>query len=396
MPLAGVIKAGIPVSLSGQFQMQGKQALAGIQSWIGDVNRAGGIALRPGSVGLRLELIHHDDASLSQQVRRVTERLITQDNVDLLFGPYSSVLASASAAVAEEHHRVMWNQGGASDDIYQRGYRYVVGILTPATQYLAGLLAMIWQTDEKAVSVGIVRASTGAFPKAVCLGVEAQAERLGFRVDFVEEFEAGDTGGDTADKMDFSSLVRKLARAAPDVLVAVGRIGNDISLAKCLVKHRSSFKAVAVVAAPIQQFSDELGTDANGFLGPSQWETGAAYPQDFGPNALEVLESLASSGAVRSVHSQVDYPMVQAYAAGVVAQRCVEMAGTLDNGELRKSAGVLDFSTFYGRFKIDAITGRQVGRSVVLVRWQNGSKKVVWPPEQRQAALVYPWGFETP
>ena len=46
--------------------------------------------------------------------------------------------------------------------------------------------------------------------------------------------------------------------------------------------------------------------------------------------------------------------------------------------------------------KIDAATGRQVGRSVVLVQWQEGGKTVVWPAEQRQTALVYPWGLKTP
>jgi hypothetical protein len=38
------------------------------------------------------------------------------------------------------------------------------------------------------------------------------------------------------------------------------------------------------------------------------------------------------------------------------------------------------------------VTGRQVGRSVVLVQWQEGRKVIVWPPEQRQGPLAYPWG----
>ncbi|PKB65072.1 MAG: hypothetical protein BZY80_01030 [SAR202 cluster bacterium Io17-Chloro-G2] len=379
MPRDAVIQAGIPVSLTGQFQVQGKQTLAGLQAWVDDVNKAGGIAPRSGGTRLALELVHYDDASLAHQARRATERLITHDRVDLLFGPYSSVLASAAAAVAEERHRVMWNQGGASDDIYQQGYRYIIGILTPATRYLEGLLPMVRQADENAASLGIVRASTGAFPKAVSWGVEAQAEALGFRLDLVEEFDAGES--------DFNGLAQEAARAGPDVLVVVGRIGNDLSIAQSLVDHRASFKTVAVVAAGIQQFRDVLGADVNGFLGPSQWEAGAGFSQDHGPGTREVLDSLASLG-----HGVVDYPMVQAYAAGVVAQRCVEAAGTLNDEALRETAAGMDFCTFYGRFKIDPGTGRQIGRSVVLVQWQNGGKSVVWPPEQRQTALVYPRG----
>ena len=83
--------------------------------------------------------------------------------------------------------------------------------------------------------------------------------------------------------------------------------------------------------------------------------------------------------------------MVQAYAAGLVAQRCVEDAGTLDSAALRDMAGTLEFATFYGRFKIDSVTGCQIGRSVVIVQWQGGRKVVVWPQERSQGQLRYPW-----
>ncbi len=68
----------------------------------------------------------------------------------------------------------------------------------------------------------------------------------------------------------------------------------------------------------------------------------------------------------------VDYPMVQAYAGALVAQRCVEAAGTVADTALRSMAGTLDFSTFYGHFKIDPETGRQMSHSVLIVQWQQG------------------------
>ncbi|MFQ6031017.1 MAG: ABC transporter substrate-binding protein, partial [Dehalococcoidia bacterium] len=133
------IKVGMPVSLSGQFQVQGRQALAGIRTWVESVNRAGGLLVADLQWHFPVSLVYYDDASSAETARRVTERLILQDRVDLLFGPYSSVLSLASAAVAEEYRQVLWNQGGASDNIYRRGFRWVVGVLTPASEYLAGL-----------------------------------------------------------------------------------------------------------------------------------------------------------------------------------------------------------------------------------------------------------------
>ena len=376
------LKAGIPVSLSGQFQVQGRQALAGLQAWAEDANRAGGVKVGHSDAGRLISIVYYDDASKTAQARQATERLITSDRVDLLFGPYSGVLALASAQVAEGHGRLLWNQGGASDTIYQRGLKWVVGVLTPASRYLAEWLALIRGADPNADSLAIVRASTGAFTKAVTSTVESQAARLGFRISLLREFEPSIN--------DFSAVLDEVERVRPDLLLGVGRIQNDLLLAGQLGRRELGLKGVAVVAAPIQQFRDHLGEAADGFVGPSQWEASGNYPRDYGPTSAEVMASLQDKG-----YRTVDYPMAQAYAAGLVAQRCVDEAGTLEDSALRETAGRLDFSTFYGRFKIDPVTGCQFGRSTVLVQWQQGRKVIVGPPDQRQAPIVYPWRNQT-
>ena len=150
-----VLKAGISVSLSGQFQVQGKQSLVGLQTWADDVNRSGGMIVDPRGRPLPVSVVYYDDASESDPARQATVRLITRDRVDLLFGPYSSVLSRAAAEVAEAHQRLLWNQGGADDDIYQQGFRWLVGVLTPASGYLAGLLPLVRQADPEAATVGL-------------------------------------------------------------------------------------------------------------------------------------------------------------------------------------------------------------------------------------------------
>ena len=323
-------------------------------------------------------VVHYDDASASEGARAVTERLITEDRVDLLFGPYSAALIDAAAEVSEEHGRVLWNQGGASDSVYRRGHRLVVGILTPATEYLAGLLPLVRGADSKASSVLVIRASTGEFPRAVSESVERRAGELGFRVELIWEFPASIS--------DFRPILDEVARVQPDLLLCVGRIQNDLLFAAQLAQRTQRLKAAAVVAAPIQQFRDTLGTSVEGFIGPSQWEPSGSHPHDYGPPAGEVVGYLTHDG-----RGAVDYPMVQAFAAGLVAQRCLEQAGTLEDKALREAAAGLEFSTFYGNFKIDPETGRQTGRDVALVQWQQGRKVIVWPPEQAGGPLLYPW-----
>ena len=378
MPASPLLKVGISASLSGQFRVQGRQALAGLQAWAADVNQAGGVSLGNTGPMVQVSVIHHDDSSRPDRAKLATQQLISHDKVDLLFGPYSGVLSRAAAEVAESAQRVTWNQGGATDDIYQQGYRWVVGVLTPASQYLTGLLPLIRDADSKATSVGLLRAGTGAFTRVITQEVHRQADLLGFQVSYLREHPAS--------LDDFSGIVEEIRETGPDVLVAVGRIRNDLDFARALARRPIALRAVAVVAAPIQQFRDALGDDVDGFIGPSQWEPAGKYPHDYGPSARQVLDSLA-----KQRQGPVDYPMAQAYAAGLVAQRCLERAGSLDDGALRQAAADLDFSTFYGRFKIDPATGRQMGRSTLLVQWQQGRKVILWPPEQRQGSLVHPW-----
>lgn len=377
------IKVGIPVSLTGQFQTQGRQALAGLKAWAEDVNEDGGLSL--GNRSRPVSLIHYDDASLAEAASRATKTMIERDGVDLLFGPYSSGLASAAAVVAAEYGTVLWNQGGASEDIYQPERR-VVGILNGARQYLSQLPGLLREAVPSAKTFGIVRCSVGSFPRQVSEGMEEQALAHGLTKVLHCEF--------PPDQADFGPLLAEIIQARPDLLLAVGRIRHDIAIAKALAgqwRDNPWPGAVAVVAAPIDRFRSELDSEVEGFIGPSQWEPpdigGAEGLPDpyFGPTAAQVMTSLSR---VASGVLAVDYPMVQAYAAGLVAQRCLLEAGTLDSAQLWDAAGKLDFHTFFGRFNIDPFNGRQIGRSPFIIQWQQGRKVVIWPPEHQQGKIA--------
>ena len=371
-----VVKVGIPVSLTGQFSLQGAQTLAGISAWAGDVNRTGGLAV--GGRKAPVEIVWRDDGSQRDKARAITERLITGDDVDLLVGPYSAMLTNAAAEVAQSHGKLLWNQGGASPLVYRQGNPWVVGTLTPADEYLAGLLPAVREVRPEAATVAIARAETGAFPRDVAAGVEAASAALGFRVVLSLRFDA------EADE--FSGVVDAVRQSAPDVLVVAGRFQNDLNLAELLAESGPPIGVVAVVAAGVDAFRQRLGGRAENFIGPSQWEPDAGYAVDYGPGIAEVQASLRRAG-----HPVVDYPMAQAYAVGVVIQRCAEECGALDDAELRQAAASLDFTTFYGRFRIDAETGRPIGKPALLVQWRYGRKAIVWPMEHRNEKLAHPW-----
>ena len=103
---------------------------------------------------------------------------------------------------------------------------------------------------------------------------------------------------------------------------------------------------------------------------------------DYGPGEEEVVCAMAAKDDLAT-----DNPMVQAYAGCLIAQKCIEEAGTLDNGMLREVAMSLNFTTFYGRFRDESLTGRQTGHTMPVVQWRSGKKTVVWPQSELPASL---------
>jgi branched-chain amino acid transport system substrate-binding protein len=199
----------------------------------------------------------------------------------------------------------------------------------------------------------------------VAAGAESYARERGFQPITVLSYGPG-----TAD---FGPIIGQLKELRPDLVLDVGRIEDDVRFAQQLAASGIEAGSVGLIATPLRLFKDALGDAAEGFLGPSQWEPGVIAAPDYGPTSGEVMRSLARTSP------NADYPMAQVYAGCLVAQRCIEEAGTLDNAALRRVAARLDFTTFYGRFIIEPATGRQIGHQMPVVQWRGGVKRVVWP-----------------
>ena len=79
-----------------------------------------------------------------------------------------------------------------------------------------------------------------------------------------------------------------------------------------------------------------------------------------------------------------DYPGVQAAAAAVVAAHCARQARSTARGQLWAQAAALDTTTLFGGFRIDPVTGAQVKREAVLVRWTSGGLALARGPRRAE------------
>ncbi|HXG20264.1 MAG TPA: amino acid ABC transporter substrate-binding protein [Methylomirabilota bacterium] len=367
---------GIAISLSGRYALLGRQVLEGLECYVRDVNAAGGIRVNSASARLPVSLVVEDDESDENKVRTLVEKLIQQDHVDVLIGPYGSGLTLAAAEVADGLQYVLWNHSGSSDEIFECNLASVVGILSPASLYLCAILDMLKTVDSSAKRVALFSAKTG-FAADMASGALHWIKREGYTLTVHESYRSG-IG-------DFRPLLERIKADPPDLFLSVGRVEDDILLGRQLRALKPRIKAAGLVVAAISRFKAELREQADGFFAPSQWEPQVRYPIDCGPSEEAFVTHYLKSATV-----PIDYPAAQGYAAGVVAQRCIEEVGSLDQKALRDAASRLRCTTFYGPYAIDAKTGRQTAHPMLVTQWQRGRKEIVWPKDVAEAQPLYP------
>src|SRR3990172_10981622 len=360
------IKFGISVSLSGRYSVQGRESFEGLTLWVKNVNQSGGILIKKKGKKIPVNLIYYDDGSSSETCKILIDKLIIKDKVDVLIGPYSSGLTLSAAPIAEKYKKILWNHGGSSDEIFKKGFRYIVSTISPASKYLTGIIDMVGTIDKEAKKIAIFQAKDSGFSTNVAEGAKHHGEERGFQVTMFEYLSGAD---------DFSFLLKNLEQNNPDIILGVGRSEDDLILAKQIIEHKVSAKAIGLVIAGIKHFKEQLGKDAECFLGPSQWEQMINIKPDFGPTPEEFFKKFKDAYGGK----EPDYPAAQGYNIGLIIQWCIEEAGTFDDLSLRETAGRTQFRTFYGDFKIDPVTGNQIGHKMLIVQSQSGEKFIFYP-----------------
>ncbi len=350
MDLTRPVVAGVSVSLTGPLRRQGQEAYDGIRLWVEHVASGGGMALR---------LVALDDASSASGARENAARLLTAERVDLLLGPYGSASTLAVARLAAAHGKILWNHGGASDAVTHAGAASVVGVLSPASDYLRGLARLARQRTG-AQRVVVLYAERGTFASSVRRGVEEGARAAGFESVRAVAFDSP--------LHDAKALLRAALADHPGLLVVAGRFEDDTAI----IRERGMLETVgtiACVAAGADAFHRQLGVLAEGVIGPSQWEPHLYERPSLGPPS-----AWFGSEFRRAFQRDPGYVGAQAYTVGLIIGECIRRADSLEDRELLAAARGLDTTTLYGGFRLDPATLRQVGHEMLLVEWRDGRK----------------------
>ena len=355
------IKVGLSISTSDKFQLRGQQALDGILLWQSHVNANGGV--RVGNISRPVRLIHYDDGSGFSRAQENVLRLIREDKIDVLFGPYSSGLTMAAAEIAEEHKKLLWNYGGTSDEIFERGWRYILGISSPASDYFRNLPHWLVKEYPSISRICVLHSSKGTFAQQVARGLKEAVIATIPSVELVPfDMRLNDS----------EAVVSRIRDLSPDAVVLAGNFQDEVAIIRTRPHWPNSVRVTAAVAAGIASFASQLGKMADGILGPTQWEPHASPSTVVGPSSAWFIDSFQ-----KQFCTEPDYIAAGAFATGLILTECIRQTSSLDDHKLRSIASDLDVRTFYGGFHVDAHNGKQMGHRVLLVEWREGTKAVL-------------------
>jgi len=315
--------------VSGRYALQGVQLRAGAELW----------AARAGA-----RLLIEDDRSSPQCAVEAHAGLLAHGCVFVL-GPYGGDCTRAVARAAAGG--TVWNHGAAADDVQR--LPGVVSVCSPASRYLVALARGVVALRAGA-RVAVVTAR-GAFGRLAREGLDREARLLGVSI---------------AASFSFADRPERIAAIGADAVLACGPIARELELFRAL-RSCAPQMLLGGVSPGLSAFPAHLGQDPEGLIAVAQWHPGLGADPRLGPPSSEVVREARARGV------ELDYVGAQAYAAALIAARCLELAPD----DPRAATRMLRTTTFYGAFELDPATCIQQGHRLCVVRWRGGRQQLL-------------------
>jgi branched-chain amino acid transport system substrate-binding protein len=355
---ADPIKIGISLPLTGDFSQPGGEAKRGYEIWAELTNETDGLLGRP------VELIILDDASSQDTVVTDYNRLISQDEVDLLLGTFSSLLNIPASAVAERNQMVYVEPAGGSPDLFDDGYEYLFFAQQATAPHQADLFAqwVLSLPEGERPTTAAYPTQDDPFAAPVIEGIRTQLEAGGIETVYETVYPPETTNFDT---------IAADIKASGAELVAEGAVFEDgIGIIRSFQKVGYSPKVLFETSAPSNsdQFSDAIGIDnTEGVFYAVSWhhETDTPLNAEFVQRYQETFDQLPAEDAA------------DAFAAAQVLQAAVEAVGEIDQVAIKDYLHANSVDTLLGTLSWDETGAPE--QAFLLAQWQGGTAEIVLP-----------------
>ncbi|HEY6053287.1 MAG TPA: amino acid ABC transporter substrate-binding protein [Gaiellaceae bacterium] len=355
------IKIGISLSLSGDFSDSGKAAMRGYQLWRDVVNKRGGI------LGRQVQLKIVDDTSSPTQVVTNYQNLITRDKVDLVFGPFSTLLNAPAARVAARYGYAFIEPAGGGPAVFDEKLKNVfftqpAPVVNSADVFAHYILSLPKSQRPKTAAYP---ALDDPFASPIADRVRQLLEKAGVKTVFKTIY--------PSENADMTPIVQKMIAKHPDAIIGGTQNSDAFAMVKALVQLKYNPKFLFLSNGPNDpaEFPSKVGPkNVNGIFASGDWFPDAKNPG----NAAFVKAYVAK---YHQPAGTIDPTSAEAYAVGQVAEAGIKKVGAVDNAKLIAALHKGSWPTVEGVLRWNAI-GEPQG-SDLLVQWVNGKLLPVYP-----------------
>jgi branched-chain amino acid transport system substrate-binding protein len=372
---------GSAISHTGKYSTNGIHAMNGYNIAVDIINKTGGVKV--GGKSYKLKIKYYDDESTPARGAQLAERLIKQDGVQYMLGPYSSGLTKAIAPVSEKYKIPMVESEGASRSLFTQGYKYLFAVLSTSEQYLASAIALAAEiakkNGKKPSSVKVAMAfENDPFSLDVRAGVIDDIKKHGLKVVIDDKL--------PRDLSDMTATLTKVRALKPDLLVVSGHSKGAATAARQIKELKIKVPMIAMTHCESAKIIKKFGKATEGFLCPTQWAETLSYKgAAFGSaGEYDKLFKKTFSG-----YKNVPYQAAQASAAVLVWKDAFERANSFDKEKVRDALAETNMKTFYGGIKFSK-AGNNIMKPMVLRQIQNGKLNVVAPSKWASHPVKHP------
>ncbi|HKB34733.1 MAG TPA: amino acid ABC transporter substrate-binding protein [Candidatus Dormibacteraeota bacterium] len=367
---------GAPLGLTGSLTKESTLTQQGYNLWSDWINAKGGIVVN--NVKHPVTIKYYDDTSNANQSAVLMQKLITEDKANFLLGPYGSAATATDAAIAEQNQIPMVEANGAAQSIFNQGYKYTFGVLSPANKYLQGVIDMAATLNPKPTTIAMLSADDN-FSLEVANAINTYAPTQGMTVVLFKKYKNGATN--------LSAEVQAAKAANPDIVLNSGHLTEAIAINKAAKEQKLNAKIFAYSVGPsTPDFITALGADANYVYDGSQWTPQVKYTPAF---YLTVAQYVAAYKAKYPGAGDPDYHVAESTAACLALERAIENAGSLDPAKVRAALAALDVTVFFGEIKFDP-RGINIYKPMVVEQIQSGVHHTVYPSTVADAKPMFP------
>jgi len=370
---AQTVTFGASVQLTGPVANTGRYYKDAYEFAIDKINAAGGVKVGAQQQKIALKLLdNQSDVNLS--VRQYTQ-LLTQDKVNFLLGPFASNFVLADSSIAEKSSVPMVQGGGASDEIYARGYKYIFGTLPPATDYFGSTIEAMQKLNPAPKTVALLYADD-SFDVSVAKGTRDLLKKAGLKTVLDERYSTNAT--------DFSVLLSQIKSNNADAVLVAGHeteVLNFIRQAKSLNVSPKFYSFT--VGVPSEDFRKALGKDANGASGMTAWLPSTSLKDKWFGDAEQFAKAYKAKFGY-----DPDYHAAAGVAAVEALVNAIEAAGSLDANKVRDALAKTNFESVYGSIAFNE--KGQINLPQIMIQIQNDKVVPIYAGKGFENKLEYP------